>query len=292
MAALGRGLGSLISNDREPQERPGILPIAKIRPNPHQPRKVFVSEGIEALRDSIEIHGVLQPICVRPFEGAYQIVAGERRWRAARLAGLTEIPVVIQEADEARTMELALIENLQREDLDPIEKAKAFRSMMDQLSYTQEKVAQRVGVSRAAVANHLRLLELPSEVQEAIVEGLITFGHAKALAGLAGEREQKAALARVVRDDLSVRDTERLAKGKLGGGASGASKEQEATKRTQANAKEPAWKKEIQRRLERVLGLPVEFHCDSNYSGRIQLKFSDRDQLEVLLERLAPSEKV
>lgn len=286
MTALGRGLGSLISDSKTPQETPRVLPIARIRPNPNQPRKVFDSEALDSLKASIEQHGVLQPINVRPVEGGYQIVAGERRWRAARLSGLTEIPVVVQDSDEARTMEVALIENLQREDLDAIEKARAFREMMEALGYTQDQVAKRVGVSRAAVANHLRLLELPEPIQEAVASDLITFGHAKALAALKGEKAQLKGLETVVRSELSVRATEQLAKQgstapPKGSGKKGAS--------SAPARQDPPWLVDLRKKMERSLGLPVEVHCTEDLEGRLVVKFHGREQLDVLIARVAPT---
>ncbi len=293
MTALGRGLGSLIPDTPPKDEAQMSLPIARIRPNPNQPRKVFVTEALDTLKESILRHGVLQPICVRPVDGSFEIVAGERRWRAARLSGLTEIPVIIKQADEDQMLEMALIENLQREDLDAIEKAKGFQEMIKRTGLTQEQVAQRVGVSRAAVANHLRLLELASEVQEAVVSGLVTFGHARALAGLDGDEDQRAALEAVVRGDLSVRGTERLVRGE----APFSDEQASSTSSNQGKAskkapKVPSWQADFKRRIEKSLGLAAEVQCSDSYSGRVVLKFNDRRQLEHLMTRLAPSEEL
>lgn len=293
MTALGRGLGSLISDSKTPQESPRVLPIARIRPNPNQPRKVFDSEALDSLKASIEQHGVLQPINVRPVEGGYQIVAGERRWRAARLSGLTEIPVVVQDSDEARTMEVALIENLQREDLDAIEKARAFHEMMEALGYTQEQVAKRVGVSRAAVANHLRLLDLPEPIQEAVASDLITFGHAKALAALKGEKAQLKGLETVVRSELSVRATEQLAKEGSSFQRPGAAKVGSGGKGSSAPARQdPPWLVDLRKKIERSLGLPVEVHCTEDLEGKLVVKFHGREQLDVLIARVAPTAQI
>ena len=285
MTALGRGLGSLISDSSKPQESPRVLPIARIRPNPNQPRKVFDSDALDSLRASIEQHGVLQPINVRPVEGGFQIVAGERRWRAARLSGLTEIPVIVQDSDEARTMEVALIENLQRENLDAIEKARAFRDMMESLGYTQEQLAKRVGVSRASVANHLRLLEMPEPIQDAVAGDLITFGHAKALASLKGKKAQLKGLETVVRSELSVRATEQLAKEQAKKPAGKA----KATPGEVPTGDEAPWKKDLRKKIERSVGLPVDLHCTEDLQGRLVIKFHGREQLDVLIERVAPT---
>ena len=273
MTALGRGLGSLISDSSKPQESPRVLPIARIRPNPNQPRKVFDSDALDSLRASIEQHGVLQPINVRPVEGGFQIVAGERRWRAARLSGLTEIPVIVQDSDEARTMEVAL------------EKARAFRDMMETLGYTQEQLAKRVGVSRASVANHLRLLEMPEPIQDAVAGDLITFGHAKALASLKGKKAQLKGLETVVRSELSVRATEQLAKEQAKKPAAKA----KATPGEVPTGDEAPWKKDLRKKIERSVGLPVDLHCTEDLQGRLVIKFHGREQLDVLIERVAPT---
>lgn len=292
MTALGRGLGSLIPNSSPKAEAPATLSISRIRPNPNQPRKVFVTEALDSLKDSIQRHGVMQPICVRPKDGSFEIIAGERRWRAARLAGLTEIPIVIKDADENLMLELALIENIQREDLDAIEKAKGFQEMVERVGLTQEQVAERVGVSRAAVTNHLRLLDLATEVQEALVNGLVTFGHARAIAGLGGKKEQCAALESIVRGDLSVRATEKLVRRGHGGDAAKSSSRSSREKSGSGSGEVPSWQADFKRRIEKSLGLTTELQCSDSYEGRVTLKFNDRRQLELLMERLAPSEKV
>lgn len=293
MTALGRGLGSLIPKTPAQEEIPRNLPIARIRPNPNQPRKVFVTEALDSLKESIQRHGVMQPICVRAVDGSYEIIAGERRWRAARLSGLTEIPVIVKEAEESLVLELALIENIQREDLDAIEKAKGFKEMMDKVGLTQEEVAQRVGVSRAAVANHLRLLQLASEVQEALVNGLVSFGHARALAGFESHKEQCTALETIVRGELSVRATEQLVRGDLPtpGGVTKPSSG-DSSKAPKIAPDVPTWQVDFKRRIEEGLGLATELRCSDSYEGQVVLKFNDRRQLEHLMERLAPTEKL
>ena len=221
---LGRGLESLLggggaastseTQERAPQGGPVALAITQVRPNPDQPRKVFETGALEELRDSIQRHGVLQPICVRPTERGFEIVAGERRWRAARMAGLEEIPAtVLDQATDDRILELALVENLQREDLDPLEKARAFQELQKTFDLTHIDIAERVGMKRATVTNHLRLLELPVEAQEAVVQGLITMGHAKALLGLKEADAIRAALLKTVKEELSVRQLERYVSG-------------------------------------------------------------------------------
>ena len=209
---LGSGLDFLLSdNSTEAQERT-TLRISEIEPNRDQPRKQFDDDAIRALADSIRTHGVLQPILVRPMpNGTYQIVAGERRWRAARMAELHEVPVHIRELTDLEAMQIALIENLQRENLNPIEEAMGYRELMDAFDMTQEMIAQTVGRSRSAVANMLRLLKLPAPVQEYLSSGAITVGHAKALAGFSDKKRMLECAAEAAEGKLSVRDVERLA---------------------------------------------------------------------------------
>ena len=216
-SGLGRGLGALLGeptgNLPGQEQTISVLPLRKIEPNPLQPRKDFDPEALQALADSITAHGVIQPLTVREAaDGYYQIIAGERRWRAARLAGLDEIPVHIIEADDREVMELALIENLQREDLNPIEEAQGFRTLMEEYGLTQEQAAQRVGKSRPAVANSLRLLSLDSELTELVRDGVLSPGHARALLGLKNEKQRRQAAQRVIALQLSVRQTETLCK--------------------------------------------------------------------------------
>ena len=212
---LGRGLGALLGDAALQSQEGGSLslPISQVEPGLKQPRKRFDEESLQDLADSIRNHGVIQPLTVRRLaSGYYQIIAGERRWRAAKIAGLTEIPAVIIEADDRKVMELGLIENLQREDLNPVEEANGYKVLMDEYGLTQEEVAQRVGKSRPAVANALRLLALPDPVHQLLVEGKLSAGHARAiLAAPTGELQKKLAQ-KVIAEDLSVRQTEALAK--------------------------------------------------------------------------------
>ena len=212
---LGRGLGALLGDAALQSQEGGSLslPISQVEPGLKQPRKRFDQESLQDLADSIRTHGVIQPLTVRRLaSGYYQIIAGERRWRAAKIAGLTEIPAVIIEADDRKVMELGLIENLQREDLNPVEEANGYKVLMDEYGLTQEEVAQRVGKSRPAVANALRLLALPDPVHQLLEEGKLSAGHARAiLAAPTGELQKKLAQ-KVIAEDLSVRQTEALAK--------------------------------------------------------------------------------
>ena len=214
-SGLGRGLGALLEDDRLdlPEQSGGVtmLPLQKVEPNPLQPRKEFDPEALQALADSIAEHGMIQPMTVRAVEnGYYQIIAGERRWRAARQAGLEEVPVIVIEADDRKVMELALVENLQREDLNPMEEAQGFRTLMEEYGLTQDQTAQRVGKSRSAVANALRLLSLSEDMAELVRDGTLSPGHARALLSLKEEKLRQQAAQRIIALQLSVRQAETL----------------------------------------------------------------------------------
>lgn len=209
---LGKGLSAIfMENESEDQNSTVTLKISEIEPNKDQPRTDFDDKALSELAESIALHGVLQPLLVRPLVyGGYQIVAGERRYRASRMAGLTEVPVVIRELDDKETMELALIENLQRENLTPIEEAKGYKTLMDTYGFTQEQVSSSVGKSRSAVANSLRLLNLPEEIIDLISQGKLTGGHARALLSLENKEEMLKISREIMDKDLSVRQTEKL----------------------------------------------------------------------------------
>ena len=213
---LGKGLGALLGDfDQEPVANTPYrtLPIHKVEPNRDQPRQDFDEEELAALSDSISTHGIIQPLTVRELNGGYyQIIAGERRWRAARMAGLSEVPAVIIEADDKKAMELALIENLQRQDLNPVEEALGYQSLMEEYSMIQEDIAASVGKSRSAVANALRLLNLTPSVLDMVREGTITAGHARAILSLKTEKLQKDAAIKIYNLGLSVRQAETLCK--------------------------------------------------------------------------------
>ena len=210
---LGRGLDALLMNASSGSEEITSLPLQKIEPNPLQPRKLFDEEELQTLADSISKHGIIQPITVRKAEnGYYQIIAGERRWRAARLANLHTVPVTVIEADDKTVLELALIENLQRQDLNPMEESLGYRQLMQEHGLTQEQVAERVGKSRPAVANALRLLSLPSSICQMITAGQLSAGHARALLVLKTEKEQERAAQKISALQLSVRQAELMCK--------------------------------------------------------------------------------
>ncbi len=277
---LGRGLGALLGDAAlQSQENGSIqLPIAQIEIRADQPRKYFDEEALSDLADSIRLHGVLQPITVRRLSsGYYQIVAGERRWRAARMAGLEQIPAIVVEADEQKSMELALIENLQREDLNPVEEAGGYRLLMENHGLTQEEVAVRVGKSRPTVANALRLLSLPESVLHQIQEGILSGGHARALLALKDQTLQEMAAEQVISNKLSVRQTEMLVKRLVK-----APKESALQKK---KSSEIDYIKELERDLTDRLARRVRIYHGAK-KGRLEVEYYGEEDLETLLEIL------
>ena len=274
---LGRGLGALIGEYSEPAQEQAVtsLPLQKIEPNPNQPRHTFDEVELQALADSIAEHGIVQPLAVRAAgNGYYQIIAGERRWRAARLAGLQEIPVVVLEADDRTVMELALIENLQRQDLNPMEEAEGYRALMEDYGLTQEQAAFRIGKSRPAVANALRLLALPDEVRAMVEDGTLSAGHARAVLSLPTERLQKAAAQKIIALRLSVRQAEMMCK-RMAAGEKPA-KERPLTVDYVA---------ECEKTLTRRLGRKVKI-VSGKRKGRFELEFYGQDDLQRLYDAL------
>ena len=275
---LGRGLNALLGDPVLQNQGEGSvsLPISQVEPGLNQPRKRFDPDSLSELADSIRIHGVIQPLTVRRLSsGYYQIIAGERRWRAARLAGLKEVPVVVMEADDRKAAELAMIENLQREDLNPMEEALGYQALIQQYHMTQEEAAARVGKSRPAVANSLRLLELDPSVQQQVVEGRLSAGHARALVPLSPALQVRAA-GTILQGGLSVRQTETLAK-RLAA--------EKKAKRSPA-ANQVNYAAEAQQSLSSALGRKVRIVTGRN-KGRIELEYYGMDDLNDLLEALA-----
>ena len=276
---LGKGLGALLGDfETEVAEKSAyqLLPIYKVEPNPDQPRRDFDEEELQALADSIGEHGIIQPLTVRQMgSGYYQIIAGERRWRAARIAGLSEVPVVIIEADDKKAMELALIENLQRQDLNPVEEALGYKSLMEDYGLTQEDAAKRVGKSRPAVANALRLLGLAPEVLEKVRAGELTAGHARAVLVLKTEKKQIAAAQKIAALGLSVRQAEMLCKN--------------MAKEAAPVKEEPVLKvdyvAECEKQLSKHLGRGVKI-VNGKRKGRFELEFYGQEDLQVLLDAL------
>lgn len=277
---LGTGLDILFGEStRAEEEHDSIkrLPIAKVEPRENQPRTLFDEEALAELAESIREYGLIQPVTVRKLDsGYYQLIAGERRWRAARMAGLNEIPARIIEADDRLATELALVENLQREDLNPVEEAQGYRTLMEEYGLTQDEAAQRVGKSRPAVANALRLLSLAPEVLQFVEQGLLSAGHARALVPVKPEELQIDAARQVMKNGLSVRRTEELAKRLM---KPPRLKQNEVGIRVDYAA-------EVTRRLERVLGRRVLL-SENGKKGRIVLEYYGSDDRERLIEALA-----
>ena len=276
---LGKGLSALLGDDviaaKDERASSLLLPISQVESCSTQPRKAFDPDALADLSESIRQHGIIQPLTVRKLQsGYYQIIAGERRWRAARMAGLTEVPAIVIEADDRKAMELAMIENLQREDLNPMEEAEGYRTLMEQYGLTQEETSQRVGKSRSAVANALRLLHLSDEVRALVEEGKLSGGHARALVPLTAELQKKAA-AVIIKDDLSVRQTELLVK-KLT-----ADKPQKPAK----DAGSVDYAAEAARELSERLGRPCRI-VTGRKKGRLELEYYGVDDLNALLDAL------
>lgn len=281
---LGKGLGALMGDltmeapaSRSPYQ---MLPIHKVEPNPNQPRQDFDPEELQALADSIANHGVVQPLTVREVaNGYYQIIAGERRWRAARMAELREIPAVIIEADDRKVMELALIENLQRQDLNPVEEALGYQTLMQEYGLTQEDAAKQVGKSRPAVANALRLLNLSDKILEMVRKGELTAGHARAILSLKTQKMQEQAAQKIAALGLSVRQAELLCKNM--------SKEP-------VPVKEPTlavdYVAECEKSLSKHLGRGVKI-VNGKRKGRFELEFYGQEDLQILLDALMKLEK-
>ena len=275
---LGKGLGALLGDfsDEAAEKTPyHLLPIYKVEPNRDQPRQDFDEEELQNLADSIAEHGIIQPLTVRELpSGYYQIIAGERRWRAARMANLTEVPAVVIEADDRKAMELALIENLQRQDLNPVEEALGYQSLMDDFGLTQEETAQRVGKSRPSVANALRLLNLPQELLQKVREGSLTAGHARAVLTLKSEKKQLEAAQKIVALGLSVRQAELICKNM---------------------GREPAPEKEVtfavdyiaecEKSLSKHLNRGVKI-VNGKRKGKFELEFYGEEDLQNLLDAL------
>lgn len=275
---LGRGLGALLTDYSENDAAQAVttLPLQRIEPNPNQPRKRFDEVELQALADSIGQHGLLQPLAVRDMgNGYYQIIAGERRWRACRLAGLSEVPVTVVEADDRTVMELALVENLQREDLNPMEEAEGYRVLLEEYGLTQEQAAKQVGKSRSAVANALRLLTLSDEVRALVENGELTAGHARALLTLPNGRLQKAAAQKILALRLSVRQAEAMCK-------------RMAAEEKPKEEPEPLavdYIAECEKHLTRRLGRRVHI-VNGKRKGRVELDFYGDDDLQKLYEAL------
>lgn len=275
---LGTGLGVLFGADEYDDEAEQLtLPIAKVEPRSEQPREYFDQEALEALADSIRQYGLIQPITVRKLDsGYYQIIAGERRWRASRLAGLTEVPVRVIEADDRRTAELALVENLQREDLNPIEEAKGYKLLIEEYGLTQEEAARSVGRSRPAVTNAMRLLMLAPQVMEMVEKGELSAGHARAILTVSEPSKQLAAANEIIRKNYSVRKAEQL--------AAKIFRESQQTKEESSEINVD-YAAEVSNELSKKLGRKVRL-IEGKRNGKIEIEFYGADDREALIEKL------
>lgn len=274
---LGKGLEKLFSeNDTEGMVSTNTLPLSEIVPNKDQPRKTFDEAALDELADSIRQHGILQPLLVRPIAtGGYQLVAGERRWRASKRAGLKDVPVVVKELTDTETMEIAIIENLQREDLNPIEEAEGLQALIDKCGFTQEQVAVSVGKSRPAIANSLRLLKLPPEVRDMAKNGEISAGHARALLAFDNEALIYEAAQNIVKNKMTVRDIERLAK--------------ISEKNSSVSVKRPkrrdSFYDEVELSLSETLGRRVKVF-NGKEKGTLEIEFYSIDDLKNIANKL------
>ena len=270
---LGNGLSALFDDNKTEGSPAQTLRISEIEPNRDQPRKNFDDESISVLADSIKQHGVLQPLLVRPYGSGYQIVAGERRWRAARMLGLSEVPVQVKELSDIETMQIALIENLQRENLNPIEEAKGYNELIENYDMTQEEVAKTVGRSRSAVSNSMRLLSLPGEVLEMLEKGDISVGHGKALLSFDNEEKMLEAARKAAEGKLNVRALEKMAN-------------EEEKEKPVSNERVDSYFKEMEISLNDTLGRKVKVEYGKN-KGALILEFYDKDDLSELAKKLS-----
>ncbi len=270
---LGNGLSALFDDNKTDTDSAQNLRITEIEPNRQQPRKNFDEESIALLADSIKQHGIIQPLLVRPYGNGYQIVAGERRWRAARMLGLSDVPVQIKELSDIETMQIALIENLQRENLNPVEEAKGYNELIENFNMTQEDVAKTVGRSRSAVANSMRLLSLPDEILNMLEKGDITVGHGKALLSFDDEEKMIEAAKKAANGKLNVRALEKMAN-------------EEPDKKTVSNKRIDSYFKEMEISLNDTLGRKVKVEYGKN-KGALILEFYDKEDLSELAKKLS-----
>lgn len=276
-AGLGKGLDALFIDNSTEENGDKLVNINDIEPNREQPRKFFDEEALKELADSIAMHGVIQPLLVRPLsDGGYQLIAGERRWRASRMAGLSQVPVVVKEMTDEEAMELALIENLQREDLNPIEEAEGFKILMDTYSFTQEQAAEKVGKSRPAIANALRLLSLPEAVLDMVKQGIISSGHARTLIPLTDENLIIKLAEEISQKELSVRETERIVKTLM-------KPKSEIVKK---KSKRDPYYDECEIAIREELGRKAKISVSKGNKGSIEIEFFSKEDLQSILEAL------
>ncbi|MBI4468071.1 MAG: ParB/RepB/Spo0J family partition protein [Acidobacteria bacterium] len=278
--ALGRGLGALLGEERRPEDGLSEIDIDRIRPNPYQPRTHFQDEALAELAQSLKSAGVLQPIVVRRAGDVFELIAGERRWRAAALAGLSRIPALIKDLPAEKVLEASLIENIQREDLNPMEEARAFHNLQHDLGLTQEEVAERVGKERSSVTNYLRLLRLPVDVQQFVEQGKLSMGHARAVLSIPHSTDQSRFASEIIARGLSVRSAERLSAQWAGGSASS----KQSTSPVAADPPDPNLRA-AQERLRRRFSTIVRILPGSK-GGRIEIDYQDQNDLTRIFELL------
>lgn len=278
--ALGKGLSALIPEDvveTEQQDEKGkmLIPLNEIRNDNNQPRKAFDNDKIAELTESIKTHGIIQPLILRKSDdGLYVIVAGERRWRAAKMAGLKDVPAIVMELSEKDVLEISLIENIQRQDLNPIEEASAYKKLLSDFNLTQEDLSKRIGKSRTAITNTMRLMNLDIRVQQYIIEGIITEGHGRALLGIKDKEIQYELSQKVIDENLSVRELERLVKRILEG---------KTTEEKETNNELNPYYKEIKNQLQSYFGTKVNI-SNKNNKGKIEIEYYSEDDLQRILD--------
>ncbi|WP_409252420.1 ParB/RepB/Spo0J family partition protein [Bacillus sp. SCS-153A] len=273
---LGKGINALFANVDAKEEAVQEISVKELRPNPYQPRKVFEPEAIEELKESIQEHGILQPIIARKSIKGYEIVVGERRYRAAKAAKLNKVPVVVRELTDKQMMELAVLENLQREDLSPIEEGNAYQLLMDKLDLTQEQLAKRLGKSRPHIANHIRLLSLPPQIQQLIIDDKITMGHGRALLGLRKKEKLQSVVEKIIKESLNVRQLEKLIH----------ELNENVSRETKKPEKKDVFIKEQETLLRERFGTNVSIK-QSKKKGKIEFEFFSQDDLNRILELLS-----
>ena len=272
---LGKGLDLLIPKSEPVEEKkttnPQVLKISQVEPNRNQPRKQFDKESLQELAGSIKQYGIIQPIIVAKKDDYYEIIAGERRWRAAKMAGLKEVPVVIKEYSEKEIAEISLIENIQRENLNPIEEAKAYKSLIEEYDLTQEELSERISKSRTQITNTMRLLKLHDKVQKMLIDGSISAGHARALLGLEIQEEQLLTAQKIVAENLSVRQTEDLVR---------QINNPPKSKKAAPKIKNSVFYKDLERRMTEALGTKVKINQKEQGKGRIEISYFSEDELD------------
>lgn len=291
-SGLGKGLDSLITDKvgktveipEEVKKQEVLVNISKVEPNREQPRKNFDEDALLELSESIKQFGVLQPLLVQDRKDYYEIIAGERRWRAAKLAGIKEIPVIVKNLTEQEIVEISLIENIQREDLNPIEEAMAYKRLLNEFNLKQDEVAERVSKSRTAVTNSMRLLKLDERVQQMVIDDMISTGHARALLGIADSEKQYATAQQIFDEKLSVRETEKLVK-KL-------QKEKDEVVKKPAEDTMSIIYQDMEQKLKNIMGTKVSIHQKEHGKGKIEIEYYNREELDRIIELFASIHEV